>query len=442
MIESSNEMIWTLDTAGCFTFCNGAAERTIGLHFADWEGKACVSLIVDEDIPEATDIIDQTLKGGSCNHELRLRKTDSTVIIISVNSAPLRVNGGIEGIVCFARDVTKQKETERILVENETRFSALFRNSSHPIIIIDIRKSCFSDVNEAFVKQYGFSREDLIGRNAIEIGLIDAEVERESRRLIMEQGIFSDREVTVTTKSGHRRTGLASGRIIIVDNSPYLIQTIIDITERTAAETKIRQLLEEKELTLKEVHHRIKNNMNAIYGLLSLQADSLEDAVAAAALREAGDRVQSMQILYDRLYQSSTFTVLPIRNYFLPLIDEIMSHYPHRSAVRIESRIDDFSLEATRLQPLGIIINELLTNIMKYAFSDRTDGTVSITACKTGGTVTLTVGDDGGGMPDTVSFDRPSGFGLILVQGLAMQLGGTVRMERGKGTRFVLEFAP
>ncbi len=424
MIESSNEMIWTLDTAGCFTFCNGAAERTIGLHFADWEGKACVSLIVDEDI------------------ELRLRKTDSTVIIISVNSAPLRVNGGIEGIVCFARDVTKQKETERILVENETRFSALFRNSSHPIIIIDIRKSCFSDVNEAFVKQYGFSREDLIGRNAIEIGLIDAEVERESRRLIMEQGIFSDREVTVTTKSGHRRTGLASGRIIIVDNSPYLIQTIIDITERTAAETKIRQLLEEKELTLKEVHHRIKNNMNAIYGLLSLQADSLEDAVAAAALREAGDRVQSMQILYDRLYQSSTFTVLPIRNYFLPLIDEIMSHYPHRSAVRIETRIDDFSLEATRLQPLGIIINELLTNIMKYAFSDRTDGTVSITACKTGGTVTLTVGDDGGGMPDTVSFDRPSGFGLILVQGLAMQLGGTVRMERGKGTRFVLEFAP
>ncbi len=182
--------------------------------------------------------------------------------------------------------------------------------------------------------------------------------------------------------------------------------------------------------------------MNAIYGLLSLQADSLEDGIAADALRVAGNRVQSMQLLYDKLYHSSNFTGLPVRDYFPPLIEEIVSHYPHRSTVRIETRIDDFTLEAAKLQPLGIIINELLTNIMKYAFTEKKEGTVFIASSLSDGVVTLSVEDDGDGMPDSVSFENPSGFGLVLVQGLAQQLGGTIRMECGKGTKIVLEFAP
>ncbi len=213
-----------------------------------------------------------------------------------------------------------------------------------------------------------------------------------------------------------------------------------DITDRKIAEERIQNLLSEKELILREVHHRIKNNMNTIYGLLLLQAHTLKDAVSIHALEDAANRVHSMMLLYTKLYQAADFSELSVSQYLPSLIDEIIRNFPNNSSVRIETKIDDIVLHVQKLQPLGIIINELLTNIMKYAFAGRDDGLITLSASLRENHVTIELADNGNGMPESVSFAKSTGFGLVLVSGLIKQIEGTIRIEREKGTRIIMEF--
>jgi two-component sensor histidine kinase len=205
-------------------------------------------------------------------------------------------------------------------------------------------------------------------------------------------------------------------------------------------ERKIEKLLGEKNLILREVHHRMKNNMNTIFGLLKLQAETLSDPKAVSALADAGSRVQSMMVLYSNLYQSMKTTEMAVLKYFPVLIDGIIANFPNSGFVKVEKNIDDFILDVKKLQPLGIIVNELLTNIMKYAFSGRSRGTIAVSIRLNGNMVSVIIEDDGNGMPDFVDFDNSTGFGLVLVAGLAQQLDGTIGIVRGSGTKITLEF--
>ncbi len=213
-----------------------------------------------------------------------------------------------------------------------------------------------------------------------------------------------------------------------------------DITERKKTEERINGLLVEKELILREVHHRIKNNMNTIYGLLALQAATLSDPGAISALNDAGSRVKSMMTLYSKLYQSPEFNKISVAIYLPTLIDEIVSNFPNSTSVKLETRIDDFIMDVQKIQPLGIIINELVTNIMKYAFKGRSDGQIGISVTERDGQVTVIIEDNGNGIPDSIDFGHSTGFGLMLVDGLTKQINGKIRIERGEKTRIVLEF--
>ncbi len=223
-----------------------------------------------------------------------------------------------------------------------------------------------------------------------------------------------------------------------------LMEGVWRVTEKMQADEKIKDLLAEKEIILKEVHHRIKNNMGTIQSILSLQALSLQDAVqgssAVAALEDAQNRVRSMMILYEKLYCAPSFEEISIKDYLGSLIDEIVGNFPGTPAVRIEKSISDFLLPVGIIQPLGIMINELVTNIMKYAFKGRSEGVVSLNAALEERRVSIMIHDDGNGIPESVSFENSSGFGLMLVGILTKQLNGSIRIERENGTGIFLEF--
>ncbi len=224
------------------------------------------------------------------------------------------------------------------------------------------------------------------------------------------------------------------------DGAPVCRIVLTDISDRKLAEEKINALLVEKELTLKEVHHRIKNNMRTMKIMLSLQAETMKDPAAVAALDDAGARMESMEILYDKLYRAIDVSELSIREYLPSLIDEIMANFPGNKSVKVIKNIEDIVVNARKLQSLGVIINELLTNIMKYAFVDRADGTIAVSVTLAKASVSVIVEDNGRGMPESVNFTDSTGFGLMLVQTLTAQLDGTIRIERGRGTKIVLEF--
>lgn len=216
------------------------------------------------------------------------------------------------------------------------------------------------------------------------------------------------------------------------------VRKIIDDHVRLIA--KADGLLAERELILKEVHHRIKNNMNTIGSLLSLQASALPEPAAVAALTDAGNRIRSMSLLYDRLYRSTDYAELSVKDYLSTLADEIVSNFPNSGIVKLEKRLQDFNLDARRLQPLGIIVNELITNTMKHAFRGRASGVITMTATRSDGRVVVSIQDDGVGIANAPAHGGHGGFGLQLVNALAAQLDGTIRTEADHGTRIVLDF--
>jgi two-component sensor histidine kinase len=180
--------------------------------------------------------------------------------------------------------------------------------------------------------------------------------------------------------------------------------------------------------------------MNTIKSLLHLQTDSLKDPIAIEALKDTQSRVQSMMVLYDKLYRSVDFNAMSIKEYLFSLIDEIVDNFPNSNSVTIQKNIGNFLVDAKKLQSVGIIINELLTNIMKYAFTNREKGLISVVACLKGTSVLISIQDDGRGIPEEITFENSEGFGLTLVRILTDQLGGTIRIVRGNGTNVILEF--
>jgi PAS domain S-box-containing protein len=210
--------------------------------------------------------------------------------------------------------------------------------------------------------------------------------------------------------------------------------------KRKQAEKEVKNLLEEKELLLHEVHHRIKNNMNTMISLLSLQARATKDAEAVEALKDAMGRLQSMSTLYNKLFCAEDLREMSLKEYLSTLVREIVDLFPNGNTIAMEAKIGDIRLDIKRLSLLGIIVNEIVANAMKHAFEGRERGKITVAAGLKRNRVELRIEDDGVGIPEAVNLGNSTGFGLGLVRILAKQLDASVSIERRKGTRFTIEF--
>jgi two-component sensor histidine kinase/HAMP domain-containing protein len=208
-----------------------------------------------------------------------------------------------------------------------------------------------------------------------------------------------------------------------------------EIQDKNSANELIRKLLAEKELLLREVHHRIKNNMNVIVSLFSLQSGMLDDERPKRVLLDAQTRMESMMLLYDKLYRSDSFTSIDAARYFSEILDQVHLHFQKKS-VLIENHLESLTLHSDQLMPLGIIVNELLTNAYKYAFPSG-GGTIFLGLEKQGSKIVVTVCDDGVGYNPS-SQTASTGFGTQVVSALVGQIGGTLSIDGTKGTRVII----
>ena len=219
-----------------------------------------------------------------------------------------------------------------------------------------------------------------------------------------------------------------------------MIGAMLDITERERAREVIQRQLEEKEILLKEVHHRIKNNIASIGSMLRLHADATANDEARSVLQDAMGRVESMRIIYDKLLLSDTYTEMSVKTYLEDLISALKNMFSQKKSVVFRKEIDDFVLGVKALFPLGLVVNELVTNALKHAFPRKDSGSISVALSKRGREVVLCVEDDGSDLPETFDAEASCGFGLRLVSMLTRQLGGTFTMERDRGTKCIVEF--
>lgn len=219
------------------------------------------------------------------------------------------------------------------------------------------------------------------------------------------------------------------------DNDHFLI-THETITDRKLAEEKIQNLLNAKS----ELDHHVKNDMSTIFNLLMIQSNKQNANEAKAVLLEAAGYIRSMIVLYNKLYHTEIEKSISNREYFISLIEEIIQIFPQGKNIRLSMQIEDVSINSKKLSTIGLIINELITNAVKHAFTNHCNPELSVTIFQAGEMVTILFADNGSTIPDNISLDNSPGFGLKLIGLLVKQIKGSLSISRRNGTHFTLQF--
>jgi len=366
------------------------------------------------------------------------RQNSSDILWLSITGFPFfDTNGNLEEIIISFIDITERKISERTLLESEKKFRSYIESALDGVFVTN-KEGFYQEVNHAAAQLLGYTRNELLQMHFTKtVPEETLENAKYAYTTLLEEGVYTT-EILFRRKDGTTFIGILSSTKISEDQYLGLVK---DITERKEAEENVHKLLAEKEIILKEIHHRIKNNMYSVYGLLQLQAQALkEDNAAASALDDAAIRVKSMMLLYDKLYQSERFTDLLIEEYISPLVDEVIQNFPNIVPIQVLKEIGNIVLDAKRLSSIGIILNELLTNIMKYAFQGKDEGLIRVSVQMKDNKIIMLVQDNGIGIPEGIDFVNSTGFGLKLIAMLTKQIEGKAKIERKNGTLVYLEF--
>lgn len=366
----------------------------------------------------------------------------------------LSINRGSDKSVFASviKEALYSRETGKLPTDRMGLFEALVEQIDDIVVVKDLKLKVVA-ANQALVKAIGKSSiSEIVGKSDDEIFCIPADKEPvksymadERHAQTLSQGEYILKEEPLICPGGEVRI-LLTKKYPIYDEKGRLAGTgniSRDITERKTMEERVQHLLDEKDLILREAHHRIKNNMNTMMSLLSLHAWSLRDPDAVMALEDAKNRLGAMALLYDRLYRSGRVESASVREYLPSLVEEIVETFPLASNLSTSVEVDDVVLPAGTLSSLGILVNEIVTNSMKYAFKGRSSGKIGLSVKRRGSNIEMELCDDGPGFPEDFPYDdleNSSGFGMKLVAMLVRQLKGSVSMTNEAGAKVVIRF--
>lgn len=235
------------------------------------------------------------------------------------------------------------------------------------------------------------------------------------------------------------RRKLGVSNILFLKAIAHLIATTV---VRKNIEDDLKKSLEEKQLLLSEIHHRVKNNLAIVSGLLELQLEDNEDPTLRYALKDSQRRIHSMAMIHEQLYTSEDISEVGFKGYLGDLLASIRRTYGDDGVgVELDTHIEDVHLDLDRAIPMGLIVTELVSNAFKHAFGNRGDGTICVELEETGGNLRLRVADDGSGLPEEFSLENTSSLGMKLVDTLSSQLNGSlVYRNLEKGCEFIVTF--
>jgi PAS domain S-box-containing protein len=374
------------------------------------------------------------------------------------------LNEGLEAHVAnrTAQLVATNHELEREVAERKLAESELAQQRSFLRQVIDLNPNFvfakdaggrFTLVNQAVAVAYGTSVESLLGKTDADFNPNKEEAEwfrRDDMEVINTlKEKFIPEEVITDVGGKVRWLQTIKRPIVSADGRANQVLGIAtDITARKQAEEALQHALEriktslhEKEVLLKEIHHRVKNNMQVITSLLSLQSKTIRDEQALSVFQDSQNRVKSMALIHETLYQSKDLSRINFAEYLQKLVAHVSRSYRIRpEAIRININVDDVSLPIDMAVPCGLIINELASNSLKYAFPADTGGEINITFERADAQYVLRVSDTGVGLPADFDPEMGKSLGMKLVRMLTGQLCGELECRNGVGTIFEIKF--
>jgi PAS domain S-box-containing protein len=336
-------------------------------------------------------------------------------------------------------NIDERKRAEDALHESERTFRKLFEDSADAILLID-KTGVFVECNQAALNMLKMTRDQFLLSPPEKIspeyqpnGRKSAELVPEMNGIAYEKGL-NRFDWTCVDAEGNEFIVEVSLMPIVVRGQTMLHTTWRDITERKRAEEKIQKQLSEKELLLREVHHRVKNTIASIEGLLAFQAGSADDLKVKNVLNDTLSRVQSMRILYEKMLLSGNYRDVPVKAYLGNIVDSLLEVYNYKKNITIIKTISDFGLSSKSAESLGIIASELLTNAFKYGADGSDAVNVTLSVDMEDDTVNMIVQDRGAGIQHSSEKPYVSGFGLTIVRLLVEQMRGTFNYTTQNGT--------
>jgi PAS domain S-box-containing protein len=338
--------------------------------------------------------------------------------------------------------LTKQvKLRTKQLEESREELRNIFDNAHDAIMIINPETEVIYEANSRACEIYGFPPSEFIGMSIQEIS---ENLERGKKKVqeTLTLGNNQSFESIQYKKDGSRMFLEINASVMTYRGEKVILSVNRDITERKLAELKIQNSLKEKEILLKEIHHRVKNNLQIISSLLDLQIESITEPELLEVLQDSKSRLYTMAMIHENLYQSENFAQIDIHDYVKDIVEYFFNMHGE-SIAQIGSviDIDDLSIAIDCAVPLGLILTELISNTLKYAFPSGRSGEISITIKpEPENYLTVTFTDNGIGLPEQLDIRQVETLGLQLVILLTRQLKGNLTVDAKNGTTFKIIF--
>jgi PAS domain S-box-containing protein len=440
-LDAAPDAIVVVDIHGRIVAANALAESLFGYDRERLIGEKVEILVPDSFRSrhhldrEAYAHVPRTRPMGA-DRELRGRRADGDEFPVQISLSPIETEDGTL-IISIIRDMTTQRLAE-------ARFRGLLESAPDSIVVVDT-SGIITIVNSETERMFGYERQELIGQ-PIEI-LVP---ERARGHHHADRSAYSADPNTRPMGAGRQLTGRrkdGSEFPVEISLSPLrteaetlVISIVRDVTERRLFEEQIQASLREKEALLREIHHRVKNNLQITSSLLRLQASNISDTQARSIFDETQLRIRSMALVHEKLYQAKDLTRINFGDYVRTLGELLFKSFAVTvDAVTLDVAGSDVFLDIDTAVPCGLIVNEILSNALKHAFPGGR-GTIYFRLKREEGRCMMTIRDDGVGLPPQFDLQSIDTLGLQLVRGLVQQIDGRLEVRSVEGTEFRIDF--
>jgi len=450
LTHQMNDIVWTMDLSLRTTYVSPSVFKVLGYTVEERMKQEIHEQATPESLNKIQSVFVQELvleqEGADPNRSIQLEleayhQDGSTRWLESVVSAIRDENGALAGFHGVSRDITPRKNAEALFKESETTYRGLL-DSIVEAVYVHNQEGEILDVNQGAVDMYGYTREEFLGNTPSFLGAEGKNDMDETFKTI--QKAFEGEPQTFEWW-GKRKNGEIFPKEVSLYNGTYFGQPIViaiarDITQRKESENRIKDTLKEKDILIQEIHHRVKNNLQIINSLFNLQTVDIKDPETIHIFTESQNRVKSMAMIHENLYQSADLHQISFPEYVENLINNLFLTYNiSQSQVKNTIQVEDVKLNIETAVPCGLIINELVSNALKYAYPTG-NGKLELVLKSTSPGYLLTISDDGVGFSKDLDYKNTTTLGLQLVNNLVRQLNGKIELDTSSGTKFTINF--